>query len=100
VHLAVFAEILPVGLDDSRGVMIKTGSTTLEEGGDEDNVQFLGELTEGLCRGTGDRFRELEIFVILTLAEIFAEKKFRQADYRRTLLRSFPDEALSGPEVF
>ena len=76
VHLAVFAEVGTVGIDDCRGVMIQTFSAFLEHGADNHNAEFLGEGHKMAGGGTiGDGLGECEILIALLVAKIERSKK-------------------------
>jgi hypothetical protein len=70
MHLAVFASNRAVFLEYNGGVMVETGSTALEKGGDEHNAAFLGYTTIDIGRRTRDGFGQVEEVDILYLTEI------------------------------
>jgi hypothetical protein len=86
VHLPILAEQLAVRINDGSGVVIETGSAFLEERGNDDDLVFLGELLECRCAGARNRFRELEVLVVLALAKILRREEFLRADDLRALL--------------
>ena len=99
VHLAVLAEVFSIRFDDRGGVVVETRRPALEERGNDHHAEILGEFPEGLRGGTGNRFREFEILVVLALAEIFAQEELGQTDHLRTLPRRLSDQALGGDQV-
>ena len=81
VHLAVDAEHRAIGINDDRGVMIKSGGAFLEKRRDHDNAVFFGQLAEGDGAGPiGNRLGKAEIGVVLALAKILRAKHFLGAD--------------------
>jgi hypothetical protein len=47
-------------VEDGGGVVVETGGAAFEEGGDEDNFLFGGDLTEKRGGRAGDRFGGVE----------------------------------------
>jgi hypothetical protein len=70
MHLAVFAGNGAVFLKDNGGVMIETGGTALEKGGDEDDAAFLGYTAIDFGGGPRDGLGQVEEVDILYLTEI------------------------------
>ncbi len=60
--------------------MVDAGGAAFEEGGDDGDVEFLGEGGEGLRAGAGDGFGEIEEGGVFLLAEILGTEKFLRAD--------------------
>ena len=99
MHLAVLAEVFSIRLDDRGGVVVETRRPALEERGNDHHAEILSEFPEGLRGGTGNRFREFEVLVVLALAEIFAQEELGQTDHLRALPRRLTDQTLGGDQV-
>src|ERR1051325_4300809 len=84
VHLAVDSQELAARVDDRRGVVIKTRRAALEERRDDHDVMLLGQLLERLRGRPRNRLGEVEVFVVLDLAEILRAEKFLRADDLRS----------------
>ncbi len=99
VHLAIFAKITSVRVDDRRGIVVDSGRAPLEERGHDDHAEFLGERLHFPGRRPGHWLGQLEVFVILDLAEIDGAKEFLQADDLRALRGSLADATFGGGKV-
>ena len=86
MHLAVDAQQRTVGVNDRGGVVINAGGAFLKERGDDDDLVFFGELAKSVGAGAGNRFGELEIFVVFALAKILRAEQFLGADDLRAAL--------------
>ncbi len=87
VHLPVLAEILPVRVDDGGGVVVESLGALLEERGDDHHPELPRERHEPVRRRAGDRLGQLEVPVVLGLAEVLAAEELLQADDLGALLR-------------
>ena len=86
VHLAVFAEVGAVGIDDGGGVVVEPFGTLFKHGADDDHPQFFGEGHEVLSGGSlGDGFGKGEVLIALFVAEIKGGKKLLEANDLRTV---------------
>ncbi len=83
VHLAVDALHRPVGVDDHRGVVIDAGGAPLEQRADDDDLVLGGDLGQRRRRRARDRLGEIEVRVILRLAEVLGRVQLGQADHLR-----------------
>jgi peptidyl-prolyl cis-trans isomerase B (cyclophilin B) len=99
VHLAVLAEITSIRVDDRRGIVVNSRRAPLEERSDYDHAEFLGNRLHSLGRRPGDRFCQLEVFVIFDLTKVDGAKELRQAYDLRALCGSLSDATLRGREV-
>ena len=85
MHLAVLAEVRPVGIDNRRRVVVHPLGAFLEERTHHHHAQLLGQLHEML---TGRAFRnslgQLEVLITLLVAEIQRREKFLQTDNLRS----------------
>ena len=99
VHLPVFSQKRPIRIDDSGRVVVKPGSATLKERGDDHHPKFTREGLKQLRRRPGDRFCEAEIFVILDLAEVHRHEKLLKTDDIRPLRCGFLDPPQSGGKI-
>ena len=81
VHLAVFAEVGAVGVDDSGGVVVEPLGALFEHRADEHHAQLLGQRHE-VPRGgaVGDGLGEAEVLIALLVAEIERGKKLLEAN--------------------
>ena len=70
MHLAVDACYLSVALEHDGSVVVQTWCALLEERGDEDHTELLGQLAEESRRGPGNGLCEVEIVYVFCLAEI------------------------------
>jgi hypothetical protein len=100
VHLPVETEELAVGIDDDRRVVIEAAGALLKERGDDHDLVFLRQLLEGCGARAGDALRELEIVVVLALAEILRAEELLGANDLGTLLRGLFGQREGLLEVF
>ncbi len=70
VHLAVDARTASVAVENHGGVVVKTGSATLENRSDDDHSEFAGESRVRFGNFRVDADGEVEIVGILRLAEV------------------------------
>jgi hypothetical protein len=96
VHLAVDAEEIAVGVDDGRGVMVETRGALFEQGNDDDDAMFAGDVLEGAGGGAGDGFGESEVGILFRLAEVLGAEELLGADD----LGALACGALGGGEGF
>src|SRR6266849_8406367 len=54
VHLAIFAEHFPIGIENNGGIVINTGTAFLEKRRDDDDAKFSCELRVSICRTPGN----------------------------------------------
>ena len=87
VHLPVFAEVRAVGVDDRSGVVVEARAAFFEKRGDDDDAALLRQPGHRRGARAGDLLGELEVFVILDLAEILRGEKLLQADDLRAAVR-------------
>ena len=81
VHLAVFAQVGAVGVDDGGGVVVEAFGAFFEHRADDDHAQLLGQGHEMLRRGpVGDGLGQLEVLVALLVAEIERGEELLQAN--------------------
>ncbi len=92
VHLAIEAQQRTVRVDDGRGVVIKARGAFFEQGNDDDHALALRKLLKRFGGGTGDRFGEFEIRMVLALAKIKRAEQFLRADDLRALPGGAPGE--------
>ena len=85
VHLPVFPEECPVGINDGGGIVVKAGRAPFEERGDDHHTKFPSEFLENRGRGARDRLGEVEVFVVFDLAEVDRLEKLLKADDVRAL---------------
>ena len=79
--------------------MIETRCATLEEGGDDDDPEILGERLQKLARGAGNRLGEIKIFVVFDLAKIDGKKELLEADDIGALRGGLADASYCRCEV-
>jgi hypothetical protein len=75
VHLPVFAEVFPVGIENRGGVVIQTFGALLEQRCNDDDTKLLGEGAERGGTRPRNRLGELEEAVVLDLAEVPAQEQ-------------------------
>src|SRR5262249_30407320 len=80
VHLAIFPEEAAVGVKHGAGVVIYAGCAALEKRSDDYDFSFLRDLRKRFCRGSGNRFGEIEKGSVFLAAEVFAAKQFVKRD--------------------
>ena len=81
VHLAVDAQQLAVGVDDHRRVVIDAGRAPLEERPDDDDARLLRAApASASVRRARDRLGQVEVRVVLALAEVLRAEQLGQAD--------------------
>src|SRR6266700_4389546 len=80
VHLAVKAQQRAVRIDDGGGVVIESGGAFFEQGNDDDHALALRQSLKRVGGGTGNRFGEFEIRMVLALAKIKRAEQFLSAD--------------------
>ena len=78
VHLAILAGNAAVALQHHRGVVIQSRCAPLEQRGDDDHIQPLGQLAEEGGRLTGYRLCQVEVVHILHLTEVERVVQFLQ----------------------
>src|SRR5262249_60849516 len=100
VHLAVFSEITSIGVYYRAGVVIDASCPAFEEGSNDDNLLFLGDLREPFGCGTRNRFGKIEKSCIFCAAEILAAAKFVHAYDLRAACRSFLDFLSRARKIF
>ncbi len=83
MHLAVFPQIRPVGVDHHGGVVVDPGGSFFEEGGDNHTVVLAGGGGQPFGRGPRHRFGEGEPSGVLILAEIRREEQLLEANNLR-----------------
>jgi len=86
VHLAVLAEVRPVGVDDRRGIVVKPRATLFEKRRHDHHPALFRDRTQLVRRRPGNLLRKSEVFVILDLAEIDRGKKLLQTHDLRALI--------------
>jgi hypothetical protein len=69
--------------------MIKPRRPALEKRRHDDDAAFPRHLAERLRGRPGNLLRQLEVFVILDLAEILRAEQLRETDHVRSFLRRF-----------
>ena len=77
MHLPVDAFDLPIGVDDSRGVVVQAGRAALEQRCDDHDAGVARDTPEPLGARPGDRFGEIEQCVIFALADVLGAEKLR-----------------------
>ena len=87
VHLAILAQVLPVRVDDGRGVVINAGGALLEKRGDDHDAGFPRDFLQLSRRRPGNLLGQREVGVVFRLAKILRAKQFRQANDLRACLR-------------
>src|SRR2546423_7197511 len=92
MHLAIFAEQVPIAVDDYRGVVIQACTAFLEKRCDDHDAELTREFAKDGCRLSGDRFREVEILVVFGLAKILRSEELRQTNDLRAFLRRVANE--------
>jgi len=80
VHLAVFAEVAAIGINDGGSIVVETGGTFLKEAGNNDDAVFFCSSAHRLGAWAGNAFREFEKFVIFGLAKILGGEEFLEAN--------------------
>ena len=100
MHLAVFAEKLPVGVDDHGGVMIESRRAPLEERSDDDDAPRGGQLLQGLRAGTRNRFGQAKMGVILRLAKIERTEELLRGNDLRALVGRLLDAGQDFRQIF
>ena len=92
VHLAIFAEQFPIGVDDRGGVVIQAGAPLLEERCDDYDLVLACNFAQSNCRFSGNFFGEGEVPVLFRLTKILGAKELRQANDLRALFGGVADE--------
>ena len=87
VHLAILAQVLPIGVDDGGGVVINAGRAFLEKRRDDHDAGFPRDFLQLSRRRPGNFFGQREVGVVFRLAKILRAKQLRQANDLRALLR-------------
>jgi hypothetical protein len=100
VHLAIFAEVGAVGVEDGAGIVVNAGGAAFKNGNDESNFLFFGDLGEALGGRTGNGFGEIEEFGVFGAAKIFAGEKFVETDDLSATRGRFADLFGSAKEIF
>ena len=68
VHLAIFAEVGAVGIENGAGVVVDAGGAAFENGNDESDFFFFSDLREAVGGGAGNGFSEIKEFGIFGAA--------------------------------
>ena len=89
MHLAILPEEFAIGVDDGRGVVIEAGGAFFEKRSDDDCPGLARDNAQGSGRGAWDFFRQLEVGVVLRLAEILRPEKLWEANDLPTLFGRF-----------
>ena len=86
VHLAVFAQVGAVGINNRGGVVVEPFGTFLKEGADKHHAQLGGKVHEVLAGGAvGYGFGQLEILVAFLITKIEGGEQFLKTDNMGTL---------------
>src|SRR5205085_6624340 len=99
MHLPVRTEELPVGVDDHRGVVVDARGAALEQRSDDDHAGLARGLLQGLAGRSGDRLSELEVGVILALAEVPRAEQLGEADQLGAVARGGVDAREGAVDV-
>ena len=99
MHFPVEARHFAIGVDDRGAVVINARRAPFEDGRDDYNLLFLGDLSQRLRAGPRHRFREVKQLRVFPLAEILGAEKLRQADHLRPLLRRLVDTRFRPAQV-
>ena len=91
MHLAVLAGNASVLVEHYSGVVVKSGSTTFEKAGNQNNSTFLGHIAKEFSGRTWYWFCQVEIICRFHLAEIQAIVQFLKHNEFRTINGSFLD---------
>ncbi len=100
VHLAIFAEIAAIGIDDRARVVIHAGSAPLKKGSHDDDFFLFRNFSESRGRGTRNRLGKIEKLGVFFAAEIFAAKKLVHAHDLRAARGSFANLFDRALEIF
>ena len=99
MHFSINAKQRSVGIDDCCGIVIHTGAAFFKKGNDDHDPAALGQALERFRRVPGNRFRQAEVVVVFTLAEILGRKEFLRADDIRPVRGSLLDLGKGSLEV-
>ncbi len=80
VHLAVFPQQRPIGVDDRRSVVIEPRRPLLKQRSHDHDLPLPGKLLQGLGRRSRNALGQAEIDMILALAEILRTEELLGAD--------------------
>ena len=100
VHLAIFAEVGAIGIENGAGVVVNAGGAAFENGNDERDFLFFSDLREALGGGAGNGFGEIEEFGIFGAAKIFAGEKLVETDDLSATRGRFVDFFGGTGEIF
>src|SRR5260370_2847364 len=92
MHLAIFAEQVPVAVDDYRGVVIQARAALLEQRCNDYNAKLARDFTQCRCRSSGNLFGQVEVFVLFRLAKILRPEELRQTNDLRAFLSLVANE--------
>ena len=99
VHFSINAKQRSVGIDDCCGIVIHAGAAFFEKGNNDHDSTALGQALECFRRGSGNRFSQVEVVVVFTLAEILSRKEFLRADDIRSICGRLFDLGKGSLEV-
>ena len=92
MHLPIDAQQRTVRVNDGGGVVINAGGPLLEQRGNDDDPVFFRQFLESIGARPGNFLRQLEILVVLALAEILRAEQLLRADDLRAVFRGALDE--------
>ena len=96
MHLAVGAGQAPVGVEHHRGVVVKAGGPTFEDRPHDHDLELARDPGERLGGGTRHRLGEVEVRVVLGLAEVERPEELGQADDLGPATRRLADPGQPG----
>src|SRR5262249_40907357 len=99
MHLAIFPEHFSAGIDDRSSVVVEAGSALFEKRGHDYDLELACQFFQGSGRGPRNFFGQVEIIVLLGLAEILRTKELRQTNDLRALLGRLANESDRVREV-
>ena len=99
MHLAILAGDRARAIEDHRGVVIQPGGAPLEQRGDDDQLQLLGQRADALGARAGNRLGAVELVDALVLAEIRAVVQLLQQHQLGAGGRGFAQAGLDRVEI-